>query len=254
MKSVACAFVVCLLLAMLAGPLAAASISGTITPPGKVVKLVALSRKADMSGGKVYKKKLVFPEFPAKFDRATGKFTIPNLKNGRYDLVITLAKGRIEGYHFRLDRDYRRDDPLTDKHRQGVIKGFEKQAKVSRFCNKARVLGFDGNAKYVQALVEKARTRDFHSGKGQAVWRVEMWIMVNHTSEWKVHTSGRKTFYRFRYENREDFSKVLWLFDPKLGGIRITKGQSVEGFQYTIPDKWDKSLGKTPGFIFDEAL
>ncbi len=235
----------------------AASISGKITPAEKVAKVFALSRKSTLSGkGALYKQKNKFPEFKGAFNKATGEFTIPNLKNGRYDLVIELkGGGRIEGYHLRLAREFRRDAELTDKMKQKLWKDIDSMLQVDAFCNKRRVLAFEGNGEFVNALVEKARTREFHSDKGEAIYRIETWILVNYTGSWKHHQLGNVTYYRLRMP-KDKFVKMLWLFDRKLGGIRISRGKSVKGFEYQIPASWDKcrGMGKTPGYIFDEPL
>lgn len=250
-----------ILIALLCAPcctrVIGASITGKITPPGKVARVVALSRKSTLSGkGKLYKQRTLFPEFKGTFNRATGEFTIPKLDTGRYDLVIHLVGGgRIEGIHLKLDREYRRDTPLTDKVKKQLWKGIDSMLKVDAFCNKRRVLHFEGNGEFVCALVEKARTREFHSDKGEAIWRIETWMLVNYTGSWKHHQHGNVVYYRKRM-SKDEFKKMLWLFDRRLGDIRISKGKSVTGFEYQIPESWDTSrnLGKTPGFVFDEAL
>ena len=236
-------------------PRGSAKISGKITPPEKVVKVLALKRnKHKLVGrGKVYSQLTAFPAFPAKFDRKTGEFTVAGLKNGRYDLVVMVPGGRIEGYHFYLQRDFRRDRPLTANNRKQLAKAFDSLVKVDTFCNKLRPLGYGGNGEFVNALVEKARTREFHSDKGEAIWRIESWVMVNYTGSWKHHQIGTLVYYRKRMK-KGDFRDLLWLFDPKLGGIRIRGGRDVEGFVYDIPQQWDRGLGKTPGYIFDEPL
>ena len=236
-------------------PPGSAKISGKITPPDKVVSVLAVSRRKPKmaGGGKVYHKKTAFPAFPAKFDPNTGEFTISGLKDGRYDLVVMVPGGRIEGYHFYLARDFRRHTPLTDNNRKQLTKAFDSLVKVDTFCNKLRSLGYDGNGEFVNALVEKARTREFHSDKGEAIWRIESWVMVNYTGSWKHHQMGNVVYYRERMK-KDDFRKLLWLFDPKLGGISVRAGSDVDGFTYHIPEQWDRRLGKTPGYIFDEPL
>lgn len=236
-----------------------AKITGKITPGKKVESVIAISRfrKKMIGGGKVYKKKWAFPAYQGKVDRETGKFTIPDLRNGTYDLVVMTPEGKIEGFHLRLEREFRRDMPLTERMAKKFLKDFDGLMKVSAFCNKIRLLGYDGNGEFVRALVEKARTRDFHSGKGQYVWRLESWVLVNYTGSWKHHQMGNEVYYRERYADPETidrFRKSLWVFDRKLGGLKISRGKDVEGFEYVIPEKWDRSMGKTPGYIFDEEL
>jgi len=246
---------ICLCLALW-GSAFGASISGKITPAGKVVKVSALSRKSTLSGkGKLYKQKTMFPEFPGTINKSTGEFTIPKLENGRYDILIQLAGGgRIEGYRLKLDREYRRDKPLDEKTRAKAWKDIDSLLKVDAFCNKIRVLSFEGNGAFVVTMTEKARTREFHSDKGEAIYRIEQWVLVNYTGSWKHHSHGNVVYYRKRM-TKDAFSKMAWIFEPKLGGIRVRKDKDVTDVNYEILP-WDRCrhLGKTPGYIFDEPL
>ena len=64
---------------------------------------------------------------------------------------------------------------------------------------------------------------------------------------WDHPTKGVRVLLRHRFENKAELKTFGAFFEPKLGGIRIVRGQSVADIRYTVPETWDDAIGKVPG-------
>ncbi len=252
------------------------SISGTILPPGKARSIQAFERERATLFEIVnrYHKGTIDPE--------TGRFEIPDLPDGTYQLLIDCGDTKIEGVDLHIDDEeagpvfdyvfktkaltsnrldlsefFEPDEEVPDERKSqvigrliGVPKLLEKLdslRQVERFCDHLRPLYAHGTKDKAFVLVETARLRDFYAGRGQAIYRVEVWQFHRVGTTWDHPTKGVRVLQRHRFENKADLKAFGVFFEPKLGGIRILRARSVADIQYTIPEAWDDALGKVPG-------
>ena len=271
---------VILLLLLAAGAAEAAtkgaSISGVILPPGKVKRIQAFERL----GAELFK--INNRCHDGNIDPKTGKFEIPNLPDGTYQLLVDCGDAKIEGVDLHIDDEedgatfdyvfktkkltvqrldlsefFDPDEVVSDERKNKIVskliglpKLIEKLAslkKVDRFCDHVRPLYAHGTKKKAFVLIEKARLRSFYAGRGQAIYRTEIWPFERVGAVWTKPMKGVRVLQRHRFRRRAALLKFGAFFEPKLGGIKILKGKSVKGIQYTIPRKWDDAMGKVPG-------
>ena len=253
----------------------AASISGVILPAGKVKRIRAFERVGATAT------EIKNRYYEGRIDPKTGKFEIPNLHDGTYQLFVDCGDATIEGVDLSVDDEedtatfdyvfktkkltaerldlsefFDPDEVVSEERKNkvvsklmGVAKLIEKLAslkKVDRFCDHVRPLYARGTKEKAFVLVEKARLRDFHAGSGQAIYRVEVWPFERVGAVWNKLTKGVRVLQRHRL-GKAEYEKLGAFFEPKLGGIKVLKGKSVSDVRYTIPDKWDDTLGKVPG-------
>ena len=269
-----CGITLVLLLAARAA--GAASISGVLLPPGRVKRVKAFERQ----GAKLFK--IMNRYHDGTIDPKTGAFEVANLPDGTYQLLVDCGDATIEGVDLRIDDeedeatfDYvfgtkalsvRRLDlsehfdpdeivPQEKKDRiaaklMGVPKLIEKLEslrQVDRFCDHVRPLYAHGTKTSAFVLVEKARLRSFYAGKGQAIYRVEIWPFRRHGAVWGQPNKGVRVLQRHRFGAQAALRRFGAFFEPTLGGIKILKGKSVTGIRHTLPEKWTDTLGKVPG-------
>ncbi len=254
----------------------AAGISGVILPPGKARGVRAFERLGATMN------KINNRTHEGTIDPKTGKFEIPDLPDGTYQLVVDCGDLEIEGVDLGIDDEedgatfdyvfksetltterldlsdfFDPDEEVSDERRNrivgrlmGIPKLVEKLdslTKVDRFCDHLRPLYAHGTKEQVFVLVEKARLRDFYAGAGQVIYRVEIWPLRRVGAVWDKPMRGVRVLQRHRFTDRETYLKFGAMFEPRLGGIKILKGKSVSDVEYTIPDAWDSTLGKVPG-------
>ncbi|MFW6158328.1 MAG: hypothetical protein ACOC8E_03110 [Planctomycetota bacterium] len=260
---------------MAASAQAGASISGTVTPPGRVEKIQAFERE----GAKLFKIHNRYHD--GKIDPKTGRFEIADLPDGTYQLLLDCGDLKIEGIDVHVDDEEEeavfdyvfKGDKLTTKRLDlsryidpdeavseerkkkeerkliglpKLIEKLESLKKVDRFCDHLRPLYAHGTKKEAFVLVEKARLRDFHAGHGEAIWRAEIWMFRRYGPIWDQPRRTVRVLQRHRFKDKAAYRQFGALFEPRLGGIKILKGKSVTGIKYTIPDKWDDAMGKVP--------
>ena len=253
----------------------AASISGTLSPPGKVKSVKAFQR----FGATITAIKNTY--YSGTIDPKTGRFTIPNLPDGTYQLLLDCGDATIEGVDLAIDGESEKptfdytaktrtlatqrvdlsavldpDEAVTPEKKAeltakavGLPKLLEKLAdlaQVDRFADHFRPLYVHGAGDRAFALVELARLRDFYAGKGQAIYRVEIWPLERVGDVWNVPTQGVRVLQRHRLDH-DAFLKLGAFFEPKLGGLRVEKGKDLADVNYAVPQAWDDALGKVPG-------
>jgi hypothetical protein len=148
-----------------------------------------------------------------------------------YDLEITLKDGRIlrgvnlNSYDLEPDKpdagDLTADD--HDQIRQLV-------SDVLSFYNISRILALKGNHNRAVAVVERTRTKAFHSDKGgEAIYRVEIWYFLNEFGGWQEVPQENKVLIRKRLASDADYhasaDPMRWLGD--LGGVVVGKSAPV---------------------------
>jgi len=252
-----------------------ASISGVILPPGRVKKILAFERE----GAKLFK--ITNRYHPGTVDPKTGKFEIPRLPDGTYQLLLDCGDAKIEGVDLHIDDEeeeatfdyvfktqkltvhrldlsahFDPDEEVSEKRKNKVIgkliglpkliAKLESLKKVDRFCDHVRPLYAHGTKTRAFVLVEKARLRSFYAGHGQAIYRMEIWPFQRVGAVWAKPTKGGRVLQRHRFKNQSAYERFGAFFEPALGGIQILKGKSVTGIRHTVPERWDDAMGKAP--------
>lgn len=205
-------------------PAAAAALLGTLKTAETVTRIAAVDRDfAD-----VLKTSLPDPKDPflydGTFDAKAGTFRVPNLLPGRiYDLIVwtqnaagekTRWEGACMNYH-RPILPAGAGEPFTADD-QKWIEDFVKE--MPAFYDKSRILHLAADHKHAVALVELARTRDFHSQQnGEIIYRVELWYFENLFGGWAKDKNTEKVLARVRAP--ADKMEKNWQFLPELGGL-----------------------------------
>lgn len=157
-----------------------------------------------------------------------GKVTFPNLLAGQtYDVRLTMADGTTaQG----VDMDWYNDDDA--KENAGAVTDDDRQQiqailDVPSFYNKNDVLALQGDHDRATGLVRLVRDKDFYAGKGEIVWRVELWYFKNQHGGWEKVQQQNKILRRERFKNREAYEsatqKIKWC--GALGGLLLEAGQ-----------------------------
>lgn len=254
----------------------AAGISGVILPPGKARGIQAFERV----GAELFK--IINRYHNGTIDPKTGRFEVPNLPDGTYQLLIDCGDAKIEGVDLYIDDEedgptfdyvfktrkltvkrldlsefFDPDEVVSEERKRKItsrltglsrlIDRLESLKKVDRFCEHLRPLYAHGTKTRAFVLVEKARLKSFYAGRGQAIYRVEIWPFRRYGAVWSQPNKGVRVLQRHRFRTRAAYERFGAFFEPKLGGIKILRGKSVTGIKYTIPAKWDDSMGKVPG-------
>ena len=249
-------------------------IQGSVTPPGKAIKVGVVERiPADIM-------KLNDKTHWGTLDKAKGTYVVDNLAPREYDLVIETAEGRIEGVklhvpgeekqatydlnlgtgELKIERfDFspyieegeilppeKRDKLIRTKLRiNKLVDRIKKTLKVARFMDTNRPLVIHGTRERAVALMELSRTTTFYAEKGdQIIWRVESWPFEWKYTVWHKPRKGLKVWQRLRVPVSQ-FSKLGYVYDPRLGGIAVKAGETT-AFDVTLPERLPGSLGKVP--------
>jgi hypothetical protein len=240
LRSVFSAFFVAGLLAQAAG---AGAINGVVENGARCKGVSALMRTGlDPRRPEVHQ---------GEYDAASGRFRISGLAEGVYDLRVLVEGGWIDGANLTLEATQKSDEPLTDEARAEILDLINNYP--ASFQDITRPLAVQGNGRAAKALVELIRYTNFHSGKpGDVIWRVEVWVYEEANGAWVKKPHGWQVLSRVRAPQEmplNDFLNGLWLFDPALGGIKVTKDRPVVELKYALPAKMDMSMGKAPGSI-----
>ncbi|MCX7803703.1 MAG: hypothetical protein N3A38_00800 [Planctomycetota bacterium] len=219
-------------------PEAAGEISGTIKPPDKVRRVLALDRDVRQ---KPIATHVEIREFPASFDPKTGTYSVANLPPGAYDLYIETSDGwRIEGVDLHpaaeapgpLDRE---DADAVRAHALGM-KTFEDEKRC------LRIAGNSENAVLLMELIRRGRT-SLRDREPFVIWRMELWFYEKRYGAW-TRKEPSKVLRRFRPAAAE-FEKWVWLWDPVLGGIKAGRGETARR-DYEIPATLRPEMGRYP--------
>lgn len=185
-------------------------VSLTVQTPAdlKVASGVATALKTDVRG-EVGEQGVVFEKLSAQTP---------------YDVKLTLADGGvIQGVDLSwYDAEPAKTDAgeLTDDDRSAIAD----IVHVPSFYNKSDILALQGDHDRVVALVQLVRDKDFYNGKGQIIWRVELWYFHDDFGGWEKVDQQNKIIRRERFKSREEYDaavgKLKWA--PELGGIRLS--------------------------------
>ncbi|MFP4056066.1 MAG: hypothetical protein ACLF0G_04275 [Candidatus Brocadiia bacterium] len=263
-----------LTLAATAGAAATGRLAGTVSPPGRALKVGVVERIPATIKALRDKRRW------GRLDQATGKYVVDNLAPGKYDLVVETPRGRIEGVElsvrgeareptydlnvgtgqlsvqrFDISEYIEEGQLLTDTERDALIRRklridkllerVEKTLKVARFMDANRPLYVHGTRRRAVVLMELARKDRFYAEKGdQVIWRVESWPFLWRYDVWHKPNKGLTVWQRMRVPASE-FARMGYVFDPALGGIEVKAGETTT-FDLTLPEELPSSLGKVP--------
>jgi hypothetical protein len=146
-----------------------------------------------------------------------------------YDLKFVLADGMVlQGVDmawYDLERTKPNAGELTDEDREEIRAIVQ---DVPSFYNKSTILRLSGTHDRAVGLLELVRDKDFHAGKGEVIWRVELWYFKFQAGGWEAVGQQNKVLRRERFKTRDEYQaalgKVRWV--PEIGGIRIGKGEA----------------------------
>lgn len=142
-----------------------------------------------------------------------------------YDLTIRLKDGTIlQGVDmswYNEEASKSPDKPLTEEDRKQI----DSLAKdIKSFYDRTDYLHLIGDHDRAVALVQLVRDSDFHAGKGNIIWRIEVWFLKNQYGGWEKTLQQNKVLRRERYDNLAAFKEATGKlrFVPEFGGIRLT--------------------------------
>lgn len=223
-------------------------IEAVITPADRIEEITAVHRPT----GKVYR--------PESWDAKTGRVVFKDVPGDRtYDLQVLTGQGRrVEGIDLeftdarllRMARRGRRLRNLPARPERSFTRADARE--VARFVRKqddfmdwGRTLYVQGHGRYATALVELMRTRGFYAGRGQVIWRIELWYFENQGSGWMRLANQEKVLRRERLSPGK-WRKIDVAYHPKLSVFVDAKGQS-EPVVFELPAKTDPRRGRPAG-------
>jgi len=175
-------------------------------------------------------------------DDGKGRWVFKDLPKGRYDLVI-LAEGhrRYEGFQFINIKEF---DPIVspsskpeDEASEFVLNDIKKS---QHYENKVSPLYLAGNDKAIRVLMMLLRDKPttYEEIKNAATFRHEIWQYTWNYGGWEKE---KRTKVMDRViMNGDELRKWTWLWDAKLGGIKV--GSKAVTIQYDLPKPDDKTL------------
>ena len=169
-------------------------------------------------------------------DEGDGRWVFGNLAAGTYDLVI-LADGRrrIEGFQYVPVREFDSflpSDATTDDDTRASI--VDDIAKSAHYENRVEPLYLGGDKKTVRVLVMLIRDKPTsYEGQspGAATMRHEIWQYTWNYGGWQKE-KRTKVLDRVLL-HRDELRKWTWLWEPKLGGIKV--GSVPVTIRYDLP-------------------
>lgn len=227
-----------------------------VIPNGQNVKMVGAFQRWDQDGNprkKVNPKaKIDVPEVDYVARRAEGgQWVFENLAPGKYDLVILAGdRVRIEGFDYapvlEFDPFFPPDATVDEETRDWVFNDIKKS---KHYENKVVPLyiGGDKQNKTCRVLVMLIRDKptsyesDF---PGAATIRHEIWQYTWNYGGWQKERRTRVLDRSILH--RDELRKWTWLWDPRLGGIRVEAAPVTR--QYSLPtgDSTPKLQGLYP--------
>jgi len=113
------------------------------------------------------------------------------------------------------------------------------------FENKKRVLDLEGTSERARVLVEKLRDKPttLSAKEPMAIWRVEIFDFRKYYGGWtkeKYHVIVRKNV------PIRKFRTYRWMFEKRLGGMRVAADSVTTVPQYEIPAELDAARGRVP--------
>lgn len=104
--------------------------------------------------------------------------------------------------------------PISDEDRSEITE----LLTVASFYDRAVLLHLEGDGQRAVGLMELIRDRDFHAGKGEVIWRAEVWYFEFQNGGWAKVSQQNKLLDRQRFKSADDYASYVkkLRFVPKL--------------------------------------
>ena len=142
-----------------------------------------------------------------------------------YDIRLTLRDGRILwgvnlGW-YDIDAADASAGALSDDDRKEI----QEICNVPSFYDKSQVISYSGSHDRTAGLIHLLRDRDFHAGKGEVIWRAEVWFFKFQNGGWEKVNQQTRLMDRRRFPTSAEYKKAVQpiRFVPKLGGVTPAK-------------------------------
>lgn len=115
-------------------------------------------------------------------------------------------------------------DALSDENRADI----GELLTVPSFYDRTELLLLQGDRRQATGLIQLVRDRDFHAGRGQVIWRVELWYFKYQAGGWEIVQQQAKVLRRERFASVDAYraatAPLRWL--TVLGGIRLEEAET----------------------------
>ena len=147
--------------------------------------------------------------------------------NASYDVRLDLADGGVtQGVNLGwYDEEPAKPDAgeFTDDDRAAIKAIID----IPSFYNKSDILAVRGDHSRATVLVQLVRDKDFYNGKGEVIWRVELWYFEEEFGGWEKVAQQNQILRRERFKTHDALeaaiAKLKWA--PELGGIYMSPEQ-----------------------------
>ena len=156
-----------------------------------------------------------------------------------FDLMIELDKGEAKRILV-----IPAPPELTGKDRKWLIDWVD---GIKGFENKRRVLDLDGTGMHARVLVEKIRDKPTSLAVKEptAFWRIEIFDFKKYYGGWSKVENRFTVLVRQKVAIRK-FRTYRWMFEKRLGGIRVDADSVVTVPGYEVPEKFDPARSRLP--------
>ena len=123
---------------------------------------------------------------------------------------------------------------LSDDDRKNI----QELCTVPSFYDRCEILLLAGNADRAVALMQLVRDRDFYAGKGEVIWRAELWYFEFQNGGWAKVSQQNKVLDRQRFASREKYLEYVRpiRFLPKLGARAIKTSEKDTRIELSADD------------------
>jgi len=201
------------------------TITGKLDQPATVKSIIAIDRTwLDEQINKPMPRQPI----PVKLDASSGEFSLQLPAGQVVDLIVDYQNGsRLEGVNLQVKRsDYIEEDPPLTTEDAEKLRALT--ARLSKFENEHQILALAGNVQHACVFVNRLKTEDFYLKQpGEVIWRLEL-LHFEKPDDAEYWVKGQDRvfvlYYRERLQRKAYDAKSI-TFDPKLGGLQVTKEQ-----------------------------
>ena len=148
----------------------------------------------------------------------------------RHELTVVLKSGLTLqgvdlGWYAKLPPQAKKPEPISDDDTRQIR---SLVTEVKDFYNHKSLLALSGDQDRATALVRLVRDTDFYAGKGQIIWRIELWYFENQAGGWAPITQQNKVIRRERFKDADAYKTATTTvkFVQNLGGIAVEPGKT----------------------------
>jgi len=180
------------------------------------VLIFAMASAGGLLAGEI---SIVMPDGQAvRAERAEGKPLSATLKDGTRLIGVDMS------WYAPVAEAKAKPGELADDDRKAI----QEICTVPSFYDRCEILLLQGDADRAVGLMQLVRDRDFHAGKGEVIWRAELWYFEFQNGGWAKVSQQNKVLDRQRFATREkylDYVRPI-RFVPKLGGIKASENDT----------------------------